>query len=306
MAVRQLLTYTHRAGDAAHSFPPTGGLGLNCGLADVHNLAFKLALLHQDLAADSILDTYQTERRHVADIYSKYSIQNGKQIFSLLKSAGLADEKDAAIARSNLISNLANPSKKAEIDAGIEGQREHFDNLENHIGYTYSDHPIHPVHASHYIPKYTPGARLPHTWISFPSTTSVPLPLFPVDLSYIPDSELSPAEKQKRKYSTLDLVAFDAFTFLLGPAASQIQKGAAVNASKPYVERGLKVKIYQSGKDFDVIDGHEAAEKWATGAFGAGGKDVLLVRPDQHILSRFVEGSVSEDISRALRNFLGK
>jgi 2-polyprenyl-6-methoxyphenol hydroxylase-like FAD-dependent oxidoreductase len=34
------------AGDAAHSFPPTGGLGLNSGLADVHNLAYKIAAVH--------------------------------------------------------------------------------------------------------------------------------------------------------------------------------------------------------------------------------------------------------------------
>ena len=31
------------AGDAAHSFPPTGDLGLNTGVQDVHNLAWKLA-----------------------------------------------------------------------------------------------------------------------------------------------------------------------------------------------------------------------------------------------------------------------
>ncbi len=36
------------AGDAAHSLPPSGGLGMNLGIQDVHNLAHKLNIIKQN------------------------------------------------------------------------------------------------------------------------------------------------------------------------------------------------------------------------------------------------------------------
>jgi 2-polyprenyl-6-methoxyphenol hydroxylase-like FAD-dependent oxidoreductase len=117
------------AGDAAHSFPPTGGLGLNCGLADVHNLAYKIALVHQEVANPSILSAYTAERRSVADSYSKQSVKNGKEIFALLQSLKTAGVEDVAQARRNMIEALADPAQHAKVVAGIEGQREHFDNV---------------------------------------------------------------------------------------------------------------------------------------------------------------------------------
>ena len=123
-----ILTHS-RAGDAAHSFPPTGGLGLNSGLGDVHNLAYKIAAVHQGWATDEILDSYEAGRKHVADVNSRQSVKNGKQIFGLLKTLGMANTSDLAEARANLYATLRDPEKKAEIDRGIEGQREHFDNV---------------------------------------------------------------------------------------------------------------------------------------------------------------------------------
>jgi 2-polyprenyl-6-methoxyphenol hydroxylase-like FAD-dependent oxidoreductase len=54
------------AGDAAHVTTPIGGLGMNCGVADVHNLAWKLAGVIDGWAPPGLLDTYEPERRPVA------------------------------------------------------------------------------------------------------------------------------------------------------------------------------------------------------------------------------------------------
>jgi putative polyketide hydroxylase len=55
------------AGDAAHRMTPAGGLGLNTGIQDVHNLCWKLAAVVQGWAGPDLLDTYETERRPVAE-----------------------------------------------------------------------------------------------------------------------------------------------------------------------------------------------------------------------------------------------
>jgi 2-polyprenyl-6-methoxyphenol hydroxylase-like FAD-dependent oxidoreductase len=54
------------AGDAAHLMAPFGARGLNSGVEDVVNLAWKLALVLADEAPDALLDTYDEERRGAA------------------------------------------------------------------------------------------------------------------------------------------------------------------------------------------------------------------------------------------------
>ena len=53
------------AGDAAHIHPPTGGQGMNTGIQDAYNLAWKLALVLQAAATETLLDSYEAERRPV-------------------------------------------------------------------------------------------------------------------------------------------------------------------------------------------------------------------------------------------------
>jgi 2-polyprenyl-6-methoxyphenol hydroxylase-like FAD-dependent oxidoreductase len=54
------------AGDAAHVMSPFGARGLNSGIADAENLAWKLAWVIRDEASATLLDSYEAERRPVA------------------------------------------------------------------------------------------------------------------------------------------------------------------------------------------------------------------------------------------------
>jgi 2-polyprenyl-6-methoxyphenol hydroxylase-like FAD-dependent oxidoreductase len=56
------------AGDAAHVHPPTGGQGMNTGIQDAYNLAWKLALVLRGAADPTLLDSYDAERRPVGEL----------------------------------------------------------------------------------------------------------------------------------------------------------------------------------------------------------------------------------------------
>ncbi|CAM5561881.1 FAD-dependent oxidoreductase [Streptomyces aurantiogriseus] len=58
------------AGDSAHEMSPTGAFGSNTGIQDAHNLAWKLAAVLGGWAGDGLLDTYDLERRPVAEATS--------------------------------------------------------------------------------------------------------------------------------------------------------------------------------------------------------------------------------------------
>ena len=68
---RKVASYRHGrvflAGDAAHIHSPAGGQGMNTGMQDVVNLAWKLALVERGTCRDSLLDSYSPERSHVGD-----------------------------------------------------------------------------------------------------------------------------------------------------------------------------------------------------------------------------------------------
>ncbi len=73
------------AGDAAHVMPPYGGFGGNTGIADAHNLAWKLALVVQGKAGPELLSTYEPERRPVAaftveQAYTRYVTRSAQYL----------------------------------------------------------------------------------------------------------------------------------------------------------------------------------------------------------------------------------
>src|SRR5262249_45479074 len=76
------------AGDAAHTFPPTGGFGMNTGIQDAHNLAWKLAGVLHGWAHRSLLETYEGERRPVAGFNAAQSDHNARQMRAFLEEEG--------------------------------------------------------------------------------------------------------------------------------------------------------------------------------------------------------------------------
>ncbi|MFD3745715.1 FAD-dependent monooxygenase [Nocardia sp. NPDC058633] len=66
------------AGDAAHIHPPTGAQGMNTGIQDAHNLAWKLALAVAEVAAPSLLASYDAERRPVGEEVVGRTVRNAR------------------------------------------------------------------------------------------------------------------------------------------------------------------------------------------------------------------------------------
>jgi len=77
------------AGDAAHVHSPAGGQGLNTGMQDANNLAWKLALVTRGVADEALLDSYTTERRPVAARILRITEMQDKWLFGSLSRASL-------------------------------------------------------------------------------------------------------------------------------------------------------------------------------------------------------------------------
>jgi 2-polyprenyl-6-methoxyphenol hydroxylase-like FAD-dependent oxidoreductase len=86
-------------GDAAHIHSPAGGQGMNTGLQDAYNLAWKLALVVAGRASTRLLDTYEAERRPVAERL----LRTTDRAFSVLVS----DRWMAGVFRTRLLARIA-------------------------------------------------------------------------------------------------------------------------------------------------------------------------------------------------------
>ena len=86
---------TFLMGDAAHRMPPSGGHGLNAGVQDAYNLCWKMAAVLAGKAGDALLDTYEVERRPVAErtVASAFANWNNSRQFTA--AIGFAPNRSA-------------------------------------------------------------------------------------------------------------------------------------------------------------------------------------------------------------------
>jgi 2-polyprenyl-6-methoxyphenol hydroxylase-like FAD-dependent oxidoreductase len=134
------------AGDAAHEMPPTGGFGMNTGVQDAHNLAWKLAAVLKGQAGEALLDTYHDERQPLATAITRAALANALSMGRTERQAGAKLARPQFLNEQGLIFG-ATYASSAVIPDGTEPP------------------PVaDPV--TEYEPSATPGRRAPHVWLT--------------------------------------------------------------------------------------------------------------------------------------------
>ncbi|MEK8025823.1 FAD-dependent monooxygenase [Pseudaquabacterium rugosum] len=147
------------AGDAAHLFTPTGGMGYNTAIDDVVNLGWKLALVLQGRAPETLLDSYEAERRPMALRNTGFARAMADSIGRLLVAAEVTADGAAGVqAREALALALAAHGAREFNIPGLQ------------LGVCYAGSPVvaaedgppPPDDPNRYQPSGYPGARAPH------------------------------------------------------------------------------------------------------------------------------------------------
>jgi 2-polyprenyl-6-methoxyphenol hydroxylase-like FAD-dependent oxidoreductase len=151
------------AGDAVHLVIPTGGLGMNSGVADAVDLSWKLAATLAGWGGPDLLKSYEVERRQVGERNvgaSRYATL-GRRKWRSMWRPDIRDNTPAGEQSRYVLTTIAD----------IE-QRKSNEMIGAELGYRYVDSPVicnvpgGPEHLfREYHPTSWPGARLPHVWL---------------------------------------------------------------------------------------------------------------------------------------------
>ncbi|WP_416974101.1 FAD-dependent monooxygenase [Streptomyces sp. 4F14] len=244
-------------GDAAHRQPPAVGLGLNSGIQDAHNLAWKLAAVLTGRAGDGLLDTYEAERRPVGQFNLGWAMSAAGHHQVVIDAAvGLGPhvppERRTPVFFSYFSPTPVGAAQRARAAEIFATHRAECQALDVETGFAYERGAVVPEGSAPparsplgdvYRPTTRPGHLLPHTW----------------------------TERDGERLSTHDLVG-TGFTLLTGPAGTAWAEAAEQVAQKLSVP--LTVAVL--GEDaWRSLPGTDPA--------GAG---AVLVRPDQHVAWR--------------------
>jgi 2,4-dichlorophenol 6-monooxygenase len=272
-------------GDAAHRHSPMGGLGLNTGIQDAHNLAWKLAAVLQSHAAPSLLESYEPERLPVGkrrvefatfSFFNHLSVSGG---FGMLP--GASEEHNRGVLDALFSDTADGATRRAQLEEMIYTLRREFQHADIDLGFHYGESPAvvpdgtpapprDPV-GHLYEPAARPGHRLPHAWLL----------------------------RDGAPVATQRLVPPGTFVVLAG-ARGQAWVEAAARIAQ---ERTVPLAAYRIAPDGDLQDPDGG---WAA-MRGHDDEGVVLVRPDGHIAYRALTSSAQPyaDLRTALGTALG-
>jgi putative polyketide hydroxylase len=256
------------AGDAAHVVPPAGAFGMNVGIQDAHNLAWKLAAVVNGAASPRLLDSYEPERRPIAELMVEHTVENESRRFA------------HATPGRTILRSGHRPFGGGSVQAP-ERPPEPVDDLAMMLGYWYAssavvDGPteaptLDAIAGMGLVLDGRPGTRVPHLWL----------------------------EGEGAHVSTLDLVE-GRFVLLAGPSG-----GAWLDAvTAAATSRRAGVRALQVGADVRPDDGEAA---WCA-ANGVDRDGAVVIRPDGFVGWRSGPGDRPSSglLGRVLDRLLGR
>jgi 2,4-dichlorophenol 6-monooxygenase len=268
------------AGDAAHRHSPMGGLGLNTGMQDAHNLCWKIAAVLKGEAAPALLDTYETDRKSVAQDrvdFATFSFYNHLSVggaFGMLP--GAPEDHNRRQLDRLFADTFDGEVRRAQLEEMLHTLRREFQHADIDLGYDYAQSagfiadgtpaPPHDPVGTQYVQVARPGHRAPHAWFNVGG----------------------------ERLATHHLIPSGRWVLLAGA------DGAAwVDAAKAHgAEFGIDLAAYRVAPDGDAVDVDGA---WAE-LRGHDEGGAVLIRPDGHVVFRALTapGDASGDLRRAL------
>jgi hypothetical protein len=152
------------AGDAVHLVIPTGGLGMNTGVGEATDLAWKLAATLQGWGGPNLLASYQTERQPIGarNVAASTFASRGRRKWRAAYRREMRESTPEGLA-----------ARASYIEIAESEQRKSNDMIGAELGYRYAGSPLIWPEAGEppeddfirYTPTTFPGARLPHVWL---------------------------------------------------------------------------------------------------------------------------------------------
>jgi 2,4-dichlorophenol 6-monooxygenase len=251
-------------GDAAHRHPPSGALGLNTGVQDVHNLTWKLAAVLSGKADPALLDSYHAERRPVAERVVERAVFSLFNQIAMTAGTGVVAGAQPEWNRAQLTALFADTpdgrARRALLFEYFDTNRITSAHLGLEMGYDYADAgyvlgdgtaPPEPDPLGLEYPQSArPGHRLPHAWLA----------------------------RSGQRVSTQQLVPPGTFVCFAGADGRRWRQATGTLAAR----YGVRIDIHLIGPGKDLED---PTGEW-TAVRGHGARGAVLARPDGMVAMR--------------------